>query len=282
MGHASRGRLFHHTTIFGKHKIDIVSIQSSPQATSKHESVDVAETAVYPSAPPHLVIDNLVKTPPYRGYIRSDSYKRAFDLTTLIFFHITLLPIWLILWSLIPLAIWLTDRGPVFYRQKRLGKNGRGFTLVKFRTMIQDAERDTGIVWASWNDPRITPVGKVLRKLHLDEIPQVINILRGEMSFVGPRPERPELHHHFIKKMPNFHSRMRVLPGLTGLAQLRGCYHSTPRNKVRYDHLYAEHFGPMLDLKLLLLTPIVVIFRKNTPPPPPAKTAYQANTQKLT
>lgn len=198
----------------------------------------------------------------HHGYYERDGYKRAFDLTILIVSHVVLLPFWLTLWSLIPLAIWLEDQGPVFYRQRRIGKNWRTFTLIKFRTMTKNAEQATGAVWASENDPRITRVGKVLRKLHLDELPQVLNILKGEMSFVGPRPERPELTACFLEEMPNFALRLQVLPGITGLAQLKGSYHSSPRDKLRYDNLYAKNLCPSLDLKLLVLSPIAVLIRE--------------------
>ncbi len=249
-----------------------LNMRPSLQETNKYKQIYEGHPVAAVEGCPRLpdrVIESLVTASPRGDRVKSDGYKRAFDLTTLIFFHVILLPVWLVLWSLIPLAIWLADRGPVFYPQKRLGKDGRVFTLVKFRTMIKDAERGTGMVWAAHNDSRITPVGKVLRKLHLDEMPQVINIFRGEMSLVGPRPERPELYSHFCKETPNFYSRLHVLPGITGLAQLRGCYHTAPRDKMRYDNLYIKHFCPMLDLKLLLLTPIVVLFGKKYPPPPP-------------
>ncbi len=213
----------------------------------------------------------------HHDYYERDSYKRALDLTILIVFHVVLSPLWLVLWSLIPLAIWLEDRGPVFYLQQRIGKNWRTFTLIKFRTMTKDAEQATGAVWASENDPRITRVGKVLRRLHLDELPQVINILKGEMSFVGPRPERPELTACFLEEMPNFALRLRVLPGITGLAQLKGSYHSSPRNKLRYDNLYAEKLSPGLDLKLLVLSPIAVLIREmRARSPKKRKTLYNA------
>ena len=117
-----------------------------------------------------------------------DGYKRAFDLAVIIIACILLFPLWLIIWTLVPLAIWLEDRGPVFYAQERVGRGGERFKVLKFRTMIQDAESLTGQVLAAEDDPRLTRVGKILRKLHLDEMPQVINIVRGEMSLVGPRP----------------------------------------------------------------------------------------------
>ena len=137
-------------------------------------------------------------------------YKRAFDLTVIVLAHVALLPLWALLWILIPLAIWLGDRGAVFYTQERLGLGGRRFRVIKFRTMVQDAEAGTGPVWASEADSRATAVGCVLRKLHLDETPQLLNVLRGEMSLVGPRPERPVLAERFSPRYP------RLLPAAHG------------------------------------------------------------------
>ena len=171
-------------------------------------------------------------------------------------------PFWVTLWVLIPLAIWLCDRGPIFYVQRRVGRGGREFTAYKFRTMQADAERLTGPVWAAGHDPRTTTVGKVLRPLHLDEMPQLLNIIRGDMSLVGPRPERPELVRRFAEEVPGFSSRLRVPPGLTGLAQVRGQYDLHPRHKLLYDNLYVRRLGPCLDLKLLALTVVVVLIGK--------------------
>ncbi len=188
-----------------------------------------------------------------------DGYKRAFDLTILAVSLVVFSPIWIVLCAGILLAIWLDDRGPLLYAQRRVGRGGREFTAFKFRTMLDDAEKLTGPVWAAGHDPRTTRVGRVLRPLHLDEMPQLLNILRGEMSLVGPRPERPELVRHFVEEAPRFSSRLRVLPGLTGLAQVRGRYDLPPRDKLRYDNLYIRRLGPVLDLKLLVLTVFVVL-----------------------
>ncbi len=165
--------------------------------------------------------------------------------------HVALAPLWIMLWTLIPLAIWLYDRGPIFYTQPRLGKGGRVFKVYKFRSMLPDAERMSGAVWASENDPRITPVGRVLRNRALDELPQVINMFSGDLSLVGPRAERPELADEFAESVPNFHRRLLVRPGLTGLAQVYGSYDTSPHNKLRYDTLYMRRMSPWLDVKLL-------------------------------
>ena len=183
-----------------------------------------------------------------------DWWKRPFDLAILAAVHVALAPLWIVLWTLIPLAIWLYDRGPVFYTQPRLGKGGRVFKVYKFRSMVPDAERMSGAVWASEDDPRVTPVGRVLRNRALDELPQVINMFSGDLSLVGPRAERPELADEFAESVPNFHRRLLVRPGLTGLAQVYGSYDTAPHNKLRYDTLYMRRMSPWLDVKLLALS----------------------------
>ncbi len=188
----------------------------------------------------------------------NDGYKRPFDIALIVAGHVLLFPILLLLWAVVPLAIWLEDRGPVFYRQRRMGKGGREFTVVKFRTMIRDAEKATGPVLTFSGDSRVTRVGGALRFLYLDEVPQVLNILRGEMSLVGPRPERPVLMDRIMTGLPDFYLRLRVRPGLTGLAQIRGSYNPPPVNKLRYDNLYIDQMSPLLDLKLIGLTLVLV------------------------
>jgi len=158
------------------------------------------------------------------------------------------------LWILFSLAIWLEDRGPLFYTQERVGKSGRIFKALKFRSMIPDAEKHTGAVWASENDPRITKVGKILRATAMDELPQLWNIFKGDMSFVGPRAERPELVEQFAKKTKNYNKRFLVTPGLTGLAQVYGSYDTPPQQKLRYDLLYVKKQSFLLDLKLIFLS----------------------------
>ena len=189
-----------------------------------------------------------------------DWWKRPLDLTILTAVHIVLAPVWLALWTLIPLAIWLSDRGPVFYTQARVGKGGRIFRAYKFRSMVPDAERYTGAVWAEEEDPRITRVGRILRNRALDELPQVINMWKGDISLVGPRPERPELAEEFTRRWPEFGRRLAVRPGLTGIAQVYGRYYTHPRDKVRYDTIYIKRMSPWLDVKLLTLS-VLLTFR---------------------
>ena len=152
------------------------------------------------------------------------------------------------------LAVKLCDHGPVFYKQKRITENGREFSVLKFRTMIVDAEKESGSVWAAQNDNRITSAGRVLRKLRLDELPQLLNVLHGEMSLVGPRPEREELIREFEKQYPEFRYRLKVKAGLTGLAQIMGKYNTTPLDKLMMDLEYIENYSVWLVFKLLFQT----------------------------
>ena len=182
-----------------------------------------------------------------------ERYKRPFDLAVLGFFLLSLLPLWVLLGVAIALSIRLEDGGRVFYRQPRLGRGGRVFSILKFRTMVENAEAGTGPMPASAGDRRVTRTGEVLRRFHLDELPQAVNILRGEMSLVGPRPERPELAARIEGRAPGFAGRLRVRPGIAGLAQWMGAYDTDPRRKLRHDNLYIARMGPWLDLRLCLL-----------------------------
>ncbi|MBR1629421.1 MAG: exopolysaccharide biosynthesis polyprenyl glycosylphosphotransferase [Lachnospiraceae bacterium] len=158
-------------------------------------------------------------------------------------------------------AIHMYDGGPVFYRQKRLTKDGKTFDIYKFRSMIVDAEKASGARLAAENDDRITPVGHFIRKTRIDELPQFFNILGGSMSVVGPRPERPEIHEEYCQRVPEFDYRLRVKAGLTGYAQVYGKYNTTTYDKLKFDLLYVEKASIWLDLQLILLT-LRVIFQK--------------------
>jgi sugar transferase (PEP-CTERM system associated) len=158
---------------------------------------------------------------------------------------------------LVALLIKLTSRGPVLYRQTRVGKNGSTFKVYKFRSMRTDAEATTGAVWASKDDPRITPLGKWLRRLRLDELPQFFNVLRGEMSLVGPRPERPEFVKILSEQIPYYRQRHCVKPGITGWAQINYKYGDTLEDtvtKLEYDLYYIKHISPSLDLYIIFHT----------------------------
>ncbi len=162
------------------------------------------------------------------------------------------------------LAIKLEDRGDIFYRQVRLTRYGKKFRIVKFRSMIMNAEKKTGAVLARENDDRITKVGRFIRKTRFDELPQLINILKGEMSFVGPRPERPEIHEEICRTMPEFDYRLVVKAGLTGYAQIYGKYNTSLRDKLLLDLYYIENYSIIDDIKLLLLTLKIVFNREST------------------
>lgn len=212
--------------------------------------------------------------------------KRSMDLVGAILGLVLTLPLWVVL----PFLIKLDSRGPVFYTQSRVGCNrrkrdrrfcqkvgvderrrrdrrrdnylGRTFRVFKFRTMIHNAERESGAVWASEDDPRITRIGRILRKTRLDEIPQFINVLLGDMSLVGPRPERPEFVGKLNQQIPGYARRLSVRPGLTGLAQVEGGYDSslaTVAEKVERDLRYIEEWSLWADIKILLRTIVVVL-----------------------
>ena len=180
----------------------------------------------------------------------NDRFKRPFDLMVTVAALLLLSPFWLVLGVAIALAIRIEDRGPVLYRQTRLGRGGRLFRIVKFRTLVVGAEDRTGPVRAARRDARVTAVGRLLRRFHLDELPQVANVLKGEMSLVGPRPERPALAGRFEREAPGFSERLRVRPGVMGLAQASSSYHWPPGRKLQYDNLYIDAMSPWLDLQI--------------------------------
>ncbi|MEG3581935.1 MAG: sugar transferase [Chloroflexota bacterium] len=180
--------------------------------------------------------------------------KRILDLSMILggFIFPLLWPFWLIVIFVVPPLIWLEDRGPIFYSQDRIGKNKKIFKVMKFRTMTPDAEKITGAVWSKKDDPRITRIGRLLRITAIDEIPQILNIIKGEMSFVGPRAERPELHEKFVLEINDFDKRLEVTPGLSGLAQIKGSYDLEPKEKLKFDMEYSEKMSLFFDLKIIL------------------------------
>lgn len=187
--------------------------------------------------------------------------KRCLDIFAAIIGLILLSPLFLV----VAILIKLNTKGPVFFSQERVGKNGQLFRIHKFRTMVQDAERQTGAVWAKEDDPRVTVVGRVLRKSKIDEFPQFFNIIKGDMSLVGPRPERTCFVQRFAEIVPGYERRHDVIPGCTGLAQLRNGYDSTPDDiywKLRYDVTYINNMGMAIDLRLLTETFLAVLVGK--------------------
>lgn len=181
-------------------------------------------------------------------------YSRALDIVSSVIGLIIGLPFVLIFGVLIKIE----DRGPVFYKQERLGKDGKCFNIYKLRSMRIDAEKN-GAQWAQKNDPRITKVGNFIRKTRIDEIPQLLNILKGDMGLIGPRPERPELTYQFNEEIPGFINRLVVKPGLTGWAQVNGGYEISPQEKLVWDLDYIKNRSILMDIKIILRTVKVVI-----------------------
>ncbi|MBQ8359100.1 MAG: sugar transferase, partial [Oscillospiraceae bacterium] len=165
--------------------------------------------------------------------------------------------------AVVAVAIKLEDGGPVFFKQKRMTRGGREFDILKFRSMIVDAEKYAGAVLATEDDPRITKVGKFIRATRLDEIPQILNILKGDMSIVGPRPERKVIADEYYKDIPEFAYRLKVRGGLTGYAQIYGKYNTSAYDKLRLDLMYIENYSLMMDIKLIILT-LRIIFSKDS------------------
>ncbi len=165
---------------------------------------------------------------------------------------------------LLTLVIKITSKGPAFFRQERMGLDGKRFYVWKFRSMYADAERESGPVWAREDDPRCTPVGKVLRRFSLDELPQFWNVLKGDMSLVGPRPERPFFVEQFKQRIPQYMLRHKVKAGLTGWAQVNGWRGNTSIEKrIEYDLYYIENWSVSLDFKILWLTVLKGFFHRH-------------------
>ena len=176
--------------------------------------------------------------------------KRSIDLFCALVLIVLTSPIML----LTAIIIKLSDGGPVFYKQKRVTIGGKVFKIIKFRSMRVDAEKDGKARLASKGDPRITPIGRFIRKVRIDELPQLFNIVAGDMSFIGPRPERPEIIKEYVKTMPEFEFRTKVKAGLAGYAQVYGKYNTTPYDKLKLDLLYIENYNTWIDIRLMLLT----------------------------
>jgi len=187
--------------------------------------------------------------------------KRLIDITISVVSLIILMPILTVL----GIFIKIDTPGPIFHKQERVGLRGKKFILVKFRSMVSDAEKHTGPVWAEKNDKRITRIGRIIRPYRLDELPQIINVLRGEMSFVGPRPERPAFVEHLKESIPFYRLRLTVHPGITGWAQVKHTYDQSVddvKKKLKFDLEYINNISLRLDLKIFLKTVLTVIKRE--------------------
>lgn len=188
------------------------------------------------------------------GNMLFDIYQRVLDIVLSVIGLLIGIPLMVIFGILIKVE----DNGPITYKQERLGKGGKKFYIYKLRSMRTDAEK-FGAQWAEKDDPRITKVGKFIRKTRIDEIPQLFNILKGDMSIIGPRPERPSFTEEFNKEIPGFINRLAVKPGLTGWAQVNGGYEITPEEKLKEDIFYIKNRSILLDLKILFKTVQVVL-----------------------
>lgn len=183
--------------------------------------------------------------------------KRVFDLILGCFFTLIALPVIII----VAIIIKVSDRGNIFYSQSRLSYEGRAFKILKFRTMVMNAEAISGPVLATENDARITPVGRFLRRTRIDELPQLFNVVMGDMSLVGPRPERPEFYERIEKQVPEFRKRLKAKAGITGLAQIMGNYTLDSKDKFKYDLIYIQKNSVFMDIQIIMMT-LKVIFLK--------------------
>jgi Undecaprenyl-phosphate glucose phosphotransferase len=252
--------------IFGKKKIDILFIALTINEYQYFEGLikkiqgDLVEIKVVPGsyeflglrggmdALGDLPIVSLQSSPLY-GW--DSFFKRMFDLILGTLIVITTFPLMLI----VSLLIKLTSAGPILYRQERIGMDGRRFQMLKFRTMKRDAEKETGPIWAKENDPRRTKIGAFLRKTSLDELPQLFNVFKGEMSLVGPRPERPSFIKEFTNLIPLYMLRHKIKAGMTGWAQVNGWRGNTSLEKrIEHDLYYIQHWSIGFDAKIILMT----------------------------
>lgn len=204
----------------------------------------------------HLFDTPIFLTREYSLTVEQRAVKRLIDIICSVLLIIITSPIMVIA----AIAIKLYDRGPILYKQVRCTRNQEEFRIMKFRSMLVDAEKDGVARLAAKNDTRITPIGRFIRAVRIDELPQLFNILKGEMSFIGPRPERPEIIAQYVEDMPEFVYRMKVKAGLAGYAQVYGKYNTTPYDKLKLDLAYIENYTVWLDIKLMLLT-LKILFR---------------------
>lgn len=207
----------------------------------------------------HLFDTPILLTREYSMTIEQRFVKRLIDIVCSIILLVVASPFML----LTAIAIKLYDGGPVLYKQVRCTRDMKEFKILKFRSMRTDAEKDGVARLASKNDSRITPIGKFIRKVRIDELPQLFNILKGEMSFIGPRPERPEIIRQYQEEMPEFTFRTKVKAGLAGYAQVYGKYNTTPYDKLKLDLFYIENYSVWLDIKLMLLT-LKILFQPDS------------------
>lgn len=201
---------------------------------------------------PVFSYESKLKVPVQNDYLPT---KRLFDIIAASGLMVATAPIVL----LFGLLVKLETPGKMFYTQERVGYMGKHFNVTKIRSMCDNAEKNSGAVWAQKDDPRVTKVGKFIRKTRIDELPQLWNVIKGDMSMIGPRPERPELTEKFSKEVHDFEQRLRVLPGLSGYAQVHGGYDISPAEKYRLDKYYMEHLSMKEDLQIVIDTLRVIL-----------------------
>lgn len=210
----------------------------------------ISDVIIKGSDPLHLFDTPIFLTREYNLKVEQRFAKRLIDIVFSLILAVITSPIMIIT----AIAIKCYDRGPVLYKQIRCTEGGREFRIMKFRSMIVDAEKDGVARLAGKHDTRITPIGRFIRAVRIDELPQLFNILKGDMSFIGPRPERPEIISQYMETMPEFAFRMRVKAGLAGYAQVYGKYNTTPYDKLKLDLSYIENYSVWMDIKLMMLT----------------------------
>ncbi|MED0676156.1 sugar transferase [Aneurinibacillus thermoaerophilus] len=250
------------------HEVDVVLLSPSLNREQRAEILSYCsrygkEVLIVPElfelfilqAEPQQVDDMLVLSVQPPGLTAAQLFlKRAFDIVVSAVLIVLLSPIMLVLFILVP----LTSKGPAIFKQERIGRNGKEYMIYKFRSMVHNAEQKTGPTLATDDDPRITPLGKFIRATRLDEIPQLFNVLKGDMSLVGPRPERAFFINQFKENLPDYTYRMSVKPGITGLAQVMAKYSTTVEDKLRFDLMYVRNYSLALDIKILFQTLRVV------------------------
>lgn len=227
---------------------------------SVYDIPSITDTLIASSEVMHVIDTPIIKINKFGPSYLESMVKRIIDIFGSLFLVILTSPIMLI----VALSIKLYDHGDILFKQTRLTKDGKEFKIYKFRSMIMNAESKTGAVLAKEGDSRITPVGKFIRKTRFDELPQLFNILNGDMTFVGPRPERPELFKEICKDIPEFKYRLNVKAGLTGYAQIYGKYNTTMRDKLLLDLYYIENYSLIADIKLLVMTLKIVFIPEST------------------
>lgn len=260
---AFRGRLIFAVSYFDNPKVSYEQDNANTNYLSDSETTPAKPQRAHAPEPAtfFLVLTGLFGIIARFAQKSFEKFKRITDL----FLSVLGLTIAFPILMLVSIIIKLTSKGPVIYRQERVGKDGVIFKIYKLRTMFVDAEKNTGAVWAKEDDPRVTPIGRILRKCHIDEIPQFFNVIKGQMSIVGPRPERPEMVRDLKTLILDYEKRLQVKPGITGLAQVKHKYDETiedVKTKIKYDLIYIKKMRLSFEMKIIAQTFFVAITGK--------------------